>query len=217
MRLTKIAFVLALILSLIQTQGCKHEPVIVLTAADSAICFERDILPIFVSSCAKSGCHDAITAEEELILNSWQGIMAGGIKPENPSDSKIFKEIKGRMGGPRYGNLSSAQKILIQKWIMLGAKNTTNCPTDCDSSQYKYSANIKPLIDKYCIGCHAYPNASGSVDLSSYSGVSTSAKNGTLLSSLTRTTNWMPKGGNKLSDCQIKQFEKWINAGAPND
>jgi hypothetical protein len=217
MRLSKIVLALALILSLIQTQGCKHESVIVLTAADSAICFERDILPIFVTNCAKSGCHDAATAEEELILNSWQGIMAGGIKPGDPGDSEIFEEIQGSMGGPKYGNLSRDQKILIQKWIMLGAKNTTNCPTDCDSSQYKYSANIKPIIDKYCIGCHAYPNASGSVDLSSYSGVSTSAKNGTLLSSLTRTTNWMPKGGNKLSDCQIKQFEKWINAGAPND
>jgi hypothetical protein len=27
----------------------------------------------------------------------------------------------------------------------------------------------------------------------------------------------MPKGGKKLSDCEIKQFEKWINAGAKND
>ena len=218
MRLSKIVLALALILSLMQTQGCKHEPVIVLTAADSAICFERDILPIFVTNCAKSGCHDAITAEEELILNSWQGIMAGGIKPGNPSDSKIFEEVKGRMGSSRYGNLSSAQKILIQKWIMLGAKNTINCPTDCDSSQYKYSANIKPLIDKYCIGCHStYPNSSGGVDLSNYSGVVNSVAGGKLLNSLKATTNWMPKGGNKLSDCQIKQFENWINAGAPND
>lgn len=217
MRLNRIVLVLAAILSLMQSQGCKHEPVIVLTAADSAICFERDILPIFVTNCAKSGCHDAVTAEEELILNSWQGIMAGGIKPGDPSESKIFEEIKGQMGGPKYGNLNRDQKILIQKWIMLGAKNTTNCTTDCDSSQYKFSANIQPLINKYCIGCHSYPNASASVELSSHLGVAFVAKNGTLLSCLTRPTNWMPKGGNRLSECQIKQFEKWIKAGAPND
>jgi hypothetical protein len=217
MRLPKIIFAMALLLSLMQTQGCKHEPVIVLTAADSAICFERDILPIFVTNCAKSGCHDAITAEEELILNSWQGIMSAGIEPGNPSKSEVFKEIQGKMGGPKYGNLNSDQKILIQKWIMLGAKNTTNCPTDCDSNQYKFSANIKPMIDKYCVGCHTYPSASGSVELSSHTGVAFVAKNGTLLNSLTHPTNWMPKGGNKLSDCEIKQFEKWINAGAPND
>jgi hypothetical protein len=100
---------------------------------------------------------------------------------------------------------------------MLGAKNTTNCPTDCDSNQYKFSANIKPMIEKYCVGCHTYPSASGSVELSSHTGVAFVAKNGTLLNSLTHPTNWMPKGGNKLSDCEIKQFEKWINAGAPND
>ena len=100
---------------------------------------------------------------------------------------------------------------------MLGAKNTTNCPTDCDSSQFKYSTTIKPLIDKYCIGCHAYPNASGSVELSSHAGVVAATAGGKLLNSLKATTNWMPKGGNKLSDCQIKQFEKWINAGTPND
>ena len=119
MRLSKIVLALALILSLIQTQGCKHEPVIVLTAADSAICFERDIRPIFVTNCAKSGCHDAITAEEELILNSWQGIMAGGIKPGDPGDSEIFEEIQGRMGGPKYGNLNGDQKILIQKYLKI--------------------------------------------------------------------------------------------------
>ena len=217
MKLPKIVFALALLLSLIQSQGCKHEPVIVLTAADSAICFERDILPIFVSSCAKSGCHDQVTAKEEVILNNWQGIMAAGVKPGNPKDSKVFEEIQEDMGGPAYGNLNADQILLIRKWIMLGAKNTTNCPSDCDSTQFKYSTAIKPLIDKYCIGCHSYPNASASVELSSHAGVAASAAGGVLLNSLKHTTNWMPKGGNKLSDCEIRQFEKWINAGTPND
>lgn len=217
MRIGKIISGITLLLLMLQTQGCKHEPVIVLTAADSAICFERDILPIFVASCAKSGCHDPATAKEGVILNNWQGIMAAGVKPGDPSDSEVFEEIRGEMGGPKYGNLSSEQKILIQKWIMLGAKNTTNCPTDCDSTQFTFSGSIKPMIDKYCVGCHTYPNASGSVELSSHTGVAFVAKNGTLLNSLTHPTNWMPKGGKKLSDCEIKQFEKWINAGAKND
>ncbi|MFN5218115.1 MAG: hypothetical protein ACK5CL_05045 [Sphingomonadales bacterium] len=217
MRIGKIISGITLLLLMLQTQGCKHEPVIVLTAADSAICFERDILPIFVASCAKSGCHDPATAKEGVILNNWQGIMAAGVKPGDPSDSEVFEEIRGKMGGPRYGNLSSDQKILIQKWIMLGAKNTTNCPTDCDSTQFTFSGSIKPMIEKYCVGCHTYPNASGSVELSSHTGVAFVAKNGTLLNSLTHPTNWMPKGGKKLSDCEIKQFEKWINAGAKND
>lgn len=151
------------------------------------------------------------------MLTNWQGIIASGVKPGDPNDSEVYEEIEGQMGGPKYGNLNAEQKLLIKKWIMLGAKNTTNCPTDCDSSQFKYTTTIKPLIDKYCIGCHAYPNASGSVELSSHAGVVAATAGGKLLNSLKATTNWMPKGGNKLSDCQIKQFEKWINAGTPND
>jgi len=27
----------------------------------------------------------------------------------------------------------------------------------------------------------------------------------------------MPQGINKLSDCQVNQFKKWIQAGAPNN
>jgi hypothetical protein len=196
---------------------CKHEPTLRLTAADSAICFERDILPIFVSSCAKSGCHDATTAHHGVRLNDWQGIIAAGVKPGKPEKSEVYEEIEEEMGGPKYGNLNADQKLLIKKWIMLGAKNDTNCPTDCDSAQFKYSTTIKPLIDKYCIGCHAYPNASGSIELSSHAGVVAATAGGKLLNSLKATTNWMPKGGNRLSDCQIKQFEKWINAGTPND
>jgi cytochrome c553 len=217
MRLLKSIIALAFLPLLMYTQGCKHQPVVFLTAEDSAICFERDILPIFVSSCAKSGCHDAITRKEGLVLNSFNGIKAAGLKPGNPADSKVYEEANGRMGAARYGNLTAEQKLLIKKWILLGAKNTTNCPVTCDSSQYKYSANIKPMIDKYCAGCHTYPNASGSVDLSSYAGVAASVVGGKLLNSLKASSNWMPKGGNKLSDCQIAQFEKWINAGAPNN
>jgi hypothetical protein len=217
MRITTLLLSAVLLVMLIPTNGCKHEPVFRLTAEDSAICFERDILPIFVSSCAKSGCHDAVTAHHGVKLNDWQGIIAAGVKPGKPEKSEVYEEIEEEMGGPKYGNLNAEQKLLIKKWIMLGAKNDTNCPTDCDSSQFKYSTAIKPLIDKYCIGCHAYPNASGSVELSSHTGVVAATAGGKLLNSLKATTNWMPKGGNKLSDCQIKQFEKWINAGTPND
>jgi hypothetical protein len=196
---------------------CKHEGVLRLTAADSAICFEKDILPIFVSSCAKSGCHDATTAHHGVRLNDWQGIISAGVKPGKPDDSEVYEEIEGQMGGPKYGNLNAEQKLLIKKWIMLGAKNDTNCPTDCDTSKFTYSGSIKPMLEKYCIGCHVYPNASGSVELSSHAGVVAATAGGKLVNSLKRSVDWMPKGGNKLSDCQIKQFEKWINAGAPNN
>lgn len=197
--------------------ACKHEPPLRLTAEDSALCFERDILPIFISNCAKSGCHDPATAEEEVVLNTWAGIMDAGVKPGKPEDSDVYKELStGKMSRPQYGNLNQSQKDLIKKWIILGAKNTTNCPSTCDSTVFTYSGAISPIIAN-CVGCHKPGSLGGGVDLSNFAGVQTVALNGKLLASLKRTTNWMPQGGNKLSDCQIRQFEKWINAGAQNN
>src|SRR5687767_10619889 len=39
------------------------------------IYFFKDVLPILVSNCAKSGCHDAVTHEEDLILTSYDQVM----------------------------------------------------------------------------------------------------------------------------------------------
>ena len=42
--------------------SCVHQPYVLpvnMRTGDASICFERDVLPIFQSNCAKSGCHDA--------------------------------------------------------------------------------------------------------------------------------------------------------------
>lgn len=43
--------------------------------------------------------------------------------------------------------------------------------------------------------------------------------NGKLYGSIAHTTGFaaMPQSGNKLSDCQIAQVKKWIDAGAPQN
>ena len=38
------------------------------TGPDTSLCFERDILPIFISNCAKSGCHDASSHQEGFVV-----------------------------------------------------------------------------------------------------------------------------------------------------
>ena len=60
---------------------------------DSVICFESEILPIFLSNCAKSGCHDAASHEEGYVFDSYNGIMKG-IKPGDPNDSEIFERSR---------------------------------------------------------------------------------------------------------------------------
>ena len=185
---------------------------------DSLVCFEGEILPIFLSSCAYSGCHDSKSKEEGYVLDNWQNITKSGIKPEDPNSSKIFEVIaSGEM--PPNGNLTADQVSLIGKWIQQGAKNTVNCNSfSCDTSVFSYKGAVAGIMTTNCTGCHSGSNASGGINLTTYMGVSTVALNGRLVGAITQVPDYiaMPPGG-MLSDCDINQIEKWVASGAQNN
>jgi Planctomycete cytochrome C len=211
--------------------ACKHEalPLVVDPTpisgpvANNGVCFETEILPLMQSNCAKSGCHDAITHEKNLVLDSYANILKRDIVPGNADNSKIYKVLfrtgSDRMPPPPNADLTAAQKALIGKWINEGAKNTVNCNTSCDSTQFKYGANISILIGANCTGCHSGAAPSGNIDLSNYNTVKVQAANGKLVGSVTHAVGFspMPQGTGKLSDCQITQIKKWVAAGALNN
>jgi hypothetical protein len=193
--------------------SCQHEVLPKVNASD--ICFERDVLPIFVSNCAMSGCHDAGTAAEDYILTNYATIMAEGIRPGRPENSKIWEEIEENEMPPNHP-LTAEQKSIIKTWIAAGAPNGVNCTSNCDSSKFTYSEAVSPIITKNCVGCHQYPSASGSVDLSSYQGVRDIAKSGAFVHSVQGTNGYkkMPPSGAGLSECEINQIKKWVANGA---
>lgn len=231
-KFTKLAAGLLFVFgAVILLQQCKHEPILKKngtpgdttnqTPEDTTICFERDILPLFVTNCAKSGCHDAITHEEGLRLYTYDGIKAKGIIPGDAANSKILKEINsGKMnstsGGSPYGNLTTDQVKLITRWVNEGALDGTNCPSKCDTTKFTYNLSIKPMMTKYCNGCHNTSSANGGVILDTHAGVKAQVTANRLLGSLEGLSgfSFMPKGGKKLSDCEITIIKKWINAGA---
>jgi len=196
------------------------EPVVPGCVSDGDVCFESSVLPIFVSSCAISGCHDAETQEEELILDSYRNIVRKGIVPGNARESKLYKVLfqTGEDLMPPGAPLSQAQKDSIAAWINQGAKNTTNCNCFCDTTKFAYESIVQPILATNCVGCHKTPAPGGNVDLSSYTLVKAQVDNGSLIGSITHTGGFvpMPQGG-KLSDCEITQIEKWVNAGVPNN
>jgi hypothetical protein len=207
--------------------SCKHEPITPISnPTNSGICnsdtayFQNDVLPLFVSSCAKSGCHDATTKAEDLDLSNYNSIMATNkIKAGKPNDGDIMEEINnGSM--PPSGNtpLSSAEKDLLKKWISQGAKNN-GCTSACDTSNVKYSVQVKTIIDANCKGCHSGSSPQGGIDLSSYDLVKAQVTANKLYQSISHTggVSPMPKGGNKLSDCQIRAVKIWVDAGTPNN
>ncbi|MFM1897952.1 MAG: hypothetical protein RL577_192 [Bacteroidota bacterium] len=212
-----------LIVAVLAVASCKHEsqnPDAPTGTADD-ICFERDILPIFQSNCAMSGCHDASTQADGVQLTSYSTIMnTGEIEPGKPNSSEAYREIaNGKMPPYGYTPLSQAQKDLLYKWIADGAKNGVDCPSTCDSNTYTYSGAVSKIMAQRCVGCHSGSNASGGIDLSSHAAVKAQATRGALLGSIQGKSPWkfMPQGGTSLSDCEIAQIRKWMEAGTPND
>ncbi len=210
----------SLSLLLFTQTSCKHE---VLPSVDAnELCFERDVLPIFVSNCAMSGCHDAATGADDYILTNYGAIMASddgkGIRAGQSSRSEIWEVIEsGEM--PPKKKLTAMEKSIIKTWIDDGAKNGMNCVSACDTSVYSFSGAISPIIAKQCLGCHQNPGASGGLDLSSYNNVKNVGLNGKLMNSLRGTNGLskMPPSGAGLSDCELKQVQKWIDNGAPQN
>jgi hypothetical protein len=190
------------------------------TCDQSKIYFRQQLLPVLVSNCAKVGCHDDATRKEGVIITSYASVMnTGDISAGRPLESKIYKEIvEGKMPPQGHTPLSSQQKSLIYTWILQGAKDLI-CENMCDSNSYTYNVSIKNLITTKCQGCHSGVSAGGNIDLSTYANVKAQVTNGKLWGSLNFVSGYsaMPKNGTKLSDCELAQIRKWIDAGALNN
>ena len=148
---TRVILFLAMGMIMIYSLSCRHEPDVILNGGttpvdpppdttltedpcdSNIVYFENQILPILNSNCATSGCHDAITAEENVILSSYANIFAS-IKLDttfpytnpSPANNKLYESlIQGGEEGMPYGlpPLPQYQIDLIYKWLQQGAQN----------------------------------------------------------------------------------------------
>lgn len=184
-------------------------------------CFTRDILPVLVSRCASSGCHDAVTHTEGYIFTSYSTTM-DAVVPGDPGESKLYKVITETTGEDKMPPEGSAQLTLaeidsIRKWIGYGAFNE-NCGEVCDTvNPITFSGSIWPVIQTSCLGCHSGVTPSGNLNLGSYTSVAVTAANGLLVKSLRGDgLPRMPPAGS-FSVCRIRQFEIWVSEGYPNN
>lgn len=89
----------------------------------------------------------------------------------------------------------------------------------CDASNVTYSGTVNPMLQQYgCIGCHSGVSASAGILLDSYASVKTQINNGKLWGSINNSSGFsaMPKGGNKMTGCDINKIKAWIDAGSPD-
>ncbi len=184
------------------------------------VCFQENVLPIFVSNCTMSGCHNSNDRKAGYDLSNYDGIMKG-VVAKHPLRSEVYRSITGirpSMPPGRYPSLTRKEVSYIDIWIKMGAKNSTNC-NGCDSTNYTYTNRIQPFLNTWCVGCHSTSNAGGGYDLSTYSGVVVSITKSRLMGTLKHLSGFspMPKNANQLSDCDINAVQKWIAAGYLNN
>lgn len=181
------------------------------------ICFQEDILPLFVSNCTQSGCHNSVDKEENLDLSNYEGIMKT-IKAKHPYQSESWTQINsGEMPPSPYHQFTKYEKNQIKHWIKAGAPNSSKCKT-CDTT-FTYKARIEPILNKWCVGCHSASDAGGGYDLSSYDKTILSIPNNKLEGSILHSAGFsaMPKNAGSLSDCDIQAIKNWLAAGHPNN
>jgi len=188
------------------------------TLADK-VCFQRDLLPVLVSSCGITGCHDQISHKEGYIVTSYTSVMNNLVKSGSPTTSRLYTSISGSpssenfMPPKPYTALSSAVRDSIFNWIKNGAINET-CVTLCDTTGIvTYQKQISSLISKNCISCHSGTNASKGILLDTYASVKTYLDNGKLMATVKGSSIQMPPGY-KITSCELREIELWKANGA---
>ncbi len=187
--------------------------------------FVNQVLPLIVSQCAKSGCHDVQSHQEGVVLVDYQRIISTGkVKAGLPSSSKLYTSLNvsdpnDRMPPAPNSALTTDQKNLIKKWIEQGAKNN-ECNEgygSCDTTGVTYANFVNALMANQCTGCHGASNPSGGIKLTTYAEVKASGQSGQLYGSIAHLSGYkaMPDGAPALSTCFVNKVKAWVNQGMP--
>jgi hypothetical protein len=204
--------------------ACKHDPEVLppipeppAPCSDSAN-FVDDVWPIISSRCAMSGCHNEATEDnEETDLTSYSSIMQYVIA-NNPSDSDLWERIMEEdsdevMPKPGSTPLTEEEKAIILQWINEGARN--NSCSECDTT-FQFSADIFPIIQTNCSGCHDGNNPDTGLSLLNYDNITAAVSYSNLMNRINGIGGYMPPS-NHLQDCVKDQIQKWVDAGMPNN
>ncbi len=90
----------------------------------------------------------------------------------------------------------------------------------CDTSNVTYSLVVSAILAQNCNSCHGGSAAlGGGIKLDNYTNLLAYAKNGHLINDIQQNpgSDPMPKGGSKLSVCDINKIVVWVNNGTPNN
>jgi hypothetical protein len=238
MKRDKITFSLALLLILTTISwiaSCTHDARI---TDMPEVCFEGDVLPIFINSCAISGCHDG-GGESRMVLDNYVDI-SHSVVPGNPNSSRVYQAIITKTGEskmPPGQPLSLENRTLIRLWIEQGAGLTTCGGTpgtiggggvnNTGTARACFTRDILPVVVSRCgtANCHDATSHKGNYVFASYSttmravkaGSPTNSKLYTIIKNSSGEDKMPPTGKPQLSVAEIDSIGKWIGYGALNE
>jgi hypothetical protein len=209
--------------------SCTHDSIL---PADAEICFERDVLPVFLNSCAISGCHDG-SGESDLVLTNYVAI-SHALEPGNPDNSEVYKAITSRWGEnrmPPSGPLPLETRMLIRLWIEQGAPQSI-CPEEGGDPNFVnqracFTRDVLPVLVSGCAlaNCHDVITHEEGYTFTSYSSTMLAVKPGNpsgskLVEVITETDPgdvMPPPPYNRLSQSAVDSIKAWISYGALNE
>ena len=189
------------------------------TTASDTVCFNTEILPLYVSYCGSAGCHDELSHRDGVITTSYGYIMQG-IRAKNVSKSEYYTIIGDDMPPRSSPQLTTTHLASIKKWIEQGALNTS-CINVCDTSVFTYAGAIQTILSNNCGGCHGTKPGSANIYLGDYASTKAyvTANKSIFINSINYATTIaaskrMPPSA-KMVDCKLVQIQKWIDNGYP--
>lgn len=192
----------------------------------SIIYFAQNVLPILKRSCAISGCHDAQSARDGVVLDNYDdAIRTTGTVPFDLSESDLYEvitesDLDDRMPPAPRQALPQEEIAMIAQWILQGATNDScQVITTCDIEQVSYMEDIEPVLITECRGCHSGSSPSAGIVLENYDDARAMAESGALFA----VVSWqsgvtpMPFNRDQLEQCFIDKLQVWIDEGAQNN
>jgi mono/diheme cytochrome c family protein len=101
--------------------------------------------------------------------------------------------------------------------VLYGAGS--NLPCTDSVGTVSYAQKVVPILQSNCYSCHTGGAPSGNQLMGTYAADKVMAQNGKLYGTISHAAGYspMPKGGAKLSNCQIATIKKWIDGGMLNN
>lgn len=131
---------------------------------------------------------------------------------KHPIDFLVFKNRKGLF-------LSAIALVMTLSSCYYDVEEELYPNYGCDLTNISYSADIVPIMNRYCYSCHSVAANQGNIILEGYDQMVRYINDGSLIGSIKHESGWipMPEDAPKMPDCDIMKITEWVNAGNFNN